>query len=772
MKTGPEFYWAWGLLCASFLFTFIDIIMLLCWLIRPRRRRLRRDYSYNNNTGKHIMMFSACLLFSIFFLRLTIGLFNPLTGTGSATWYDRVPGSMLHALQTFSMDEAYDDTLQQGKALLGVLLCEKAGRKWITAFGIYISALNVVAPIAGGAFIFEILAGIFPLLRYWFSFPMFLKNRYFFTALNEQSVALAKSIASNPKKKHVQLIFTDAYADNEDEETTELLLTARAMGAICLKDDLLHISLPRHRLIKSEKIGTTRIFLSDRSEDVNLQSLSELLGRKRQKKLKKTEIFVFGADNKTTCIEEETEYICNRVRAEIGEIRPHVIPVNGIRNLAQNLFYDLPLYECLYGKDEEDREINLTIIGSGTIGTELFLNAYWFGQLHDVRLNINVVSKVQTQAEFESRINYINPDILQSSKAGSKLLYAGIDDTCPYDQPPYFHFRFCKADVFTSELDTIMTKGIGEEGDRFPLQDSDFFIIAAGSDTDNYSIAEKIRQSIGCYHFQTAKKKKTIISYVIYSSSLCRTLNMRPRLQTVPAESGLKAGEFDIYMHAFGSMEEIFSCNNILLDRVRAILKRVKNKETFDDEKPDRTYNYYNERANRTRALHIIYKAFSAGAVKPTLFCSKSDDEYIASKEKIESDYAALVREKLRQEQPDGGAQCATVHQLAWLEHRRWNAFMRIYAFRCPPDYADYEHLDSDVHKLGTDKFYQFLFLKQHPCILESRPEAFCIPAEVREAVNPELDYDHLEIRDRLDQLSVRTRQPFKAYDYPEIELR
>ena len=764
----------WIPIILSFVLTALDISMLVYWIIRPRRLKRRRDYSYNNDIGKRIMLFSLLLLAAIFCVRLAISMFGLKTpDDADHTVFERVSSSLLHALQSFSMDENYPDTLTQGRALIKDLLYGNQDSAWADAFVAYIAVTNVAAPIAGGAFIFEILAGIFPQVLFYLSIPLWWKNRYFFTALNAQSVELAKSIASNPKEKHVQIIFTDAYVDDENEDSTELLLTAKALGAICLKDDLLHIPLKRLRRNKKADVGNTKIFLSDRSENTNLQTLSQLLQFKVQKKLKDTDIYVFGEDTKTTCIEDETEYICNRWRVEYGssELRPRVIPVDGVRNLAQNLFYDLPLFECLYGKSETEREINLTIIGSGTIGTELFLNAYWFGQIVGVKLNINVVSKAETQEQFVSRINYINPDILCTAKENDPLLDASVVEGEPDYQSPYFHFRFKKANVLTSELDTIMTDGIGEAGDLFPLRDTDYFIIAAGSDADNYSIAEKIKQIIGCYHFHEAKRKKTIISYVIYSSALCRTLNRRPRLQTVADPSRQDAHEFDLYMHAFGSMEEMFSRKNILLDGVRSIGQRV-GKSFVGKDQPDRTYNYYNERANRSRALHIIYKAFCVGAIQPTLFRSESDEAYVRSKEQAETDYPAAIR-NMRTDSPasSGASAHATAHEIAWMEHRRWNAFMRINAFRCPEDYTDYAALDSDVHKIGVDKGYQFLFLKQHPCIVETAADGFDIPIEVREAKEIVLDYDHLVVRDKLDKLSVEIKQPFKVYDYPEMEI-
>ena len=62
------------------------------------------------------------------------------------------------------------------------------------------------------------------------------------------------------------------------------------------------------------------------------------------------------------------------------EEKPTIVPVRSYRNLIHNLFVDVPLYEPLINKKDSNK-LSLTILGNGIIGTEAFLNAYWFGQM-------------------------------------------------------------------------------------------------------------------------------------------------------------------------------------------------------------------------------------------------------------------------------------------------------------------------------------------------------------------------------------------------------
>ena len=290
--------------CAVFIF---DIWLFAHWLLKPKKLKKKNIFAVTRHTGRHLMLFSLILLVSVWMLRFSIGNWciahpDPENIIPQLTIGRQFFNSFLHALQTFSMDEEYTAYLENGVEMLTDIF--KGHLKW--SYSLYISSQNIIAPIAGGAFIFEILAEIFPQLRYTASQMNWYKNRFYFTALNEQSLAVAKSIVSSSLFKHVLLIFTDVYSDDENEESSEMLLQAKALGAICLKDDLMHISLTK---VKKTK---TYIFLSDREETINLQTLAQLLTPEKQKELVNTEIRVFGTDKKVSNIEDEVIYIHNR----------------------------------------------------------------------------------------------------------------------------------------------------------------------------------------------------------------------------------------------------------------------------------------------------------------------------------------------------------------------------------------------------------------------------------------------------------------------------
>lgn len=169
------------------------------------------------------------------------------------TWWEEIFNSLVHALQTFSMDEDYTEYILNGKKMLSTISGDNS--MWIATYGLYASVLNFVAPIAGGAIIFEILASIFPKVRLQLSHLAFWKEKYYFSELNDASLALAKSVCTMKVGSFTKsvIVFTDAYVDDEDEKGSEMLLEAKLLGAICIRDDLSHV--------KKNKIGMRKFFL-------------------------------------------------------------------------------------------------------------------------------------------------------------------------------------------------------------------------------------------------------------------------------------------------------------------------------------------------------------------------------------------------------------------------------------------------------------------------------------------------------------------------------
>lgn len=109
---------------------------------------------------------------------------------------------------------------------------------------------------------------------------------------------------------------------------------------------------------------------------------------------------------------------------------------------------------------------------------------------------------------------------------------------------------------------------------------------------------------------------------------------------------------------------------------------------------------------------------------------------------------------------------------LAWMEKRRWNAFMRINGFKKPADIDKYIELNSSIHSLepNHDKAYQFLFIKLHPCIVECDIKGY---PGIYSKENDKRNHGVVDIGpDELDLLCKRLGTDYKGYDYPEADAQ
>ena len=134
------------------------------------------------------------------------------------------------------------------------------------------------------------------------------------------------------------------------------------------------------------------------------------------------------------------------------------------------------------------KDFHITIFGSGQIGTEMFLAAYWCGQMLDKQLHITVVSKERKNA-FIARINHINPDIMETSNSDSDLLRIYDKPDSPRS-PVYFSFDYLRTDIRQDDLYSKMLK----DSENGRMIDSDYFVVALGSDQDNLEIADIVNR--------------------------------------------------------------------------------------------------------------------------------------------------------------------------------------------------------------------------------------------------------------------------------------
>ena len=487
---------------------------------------------------------------------------------------------------------------------------------------------------------------------------------------------------------------------------------------------------------------------------------------------------------------------------------PYVFPVNIVRNMADTLMQEVPLFEPLIGS--EQKELTVTILGGGSIGTEMFMAAYRFGQILDVKLNINVVSKEAEYSDdndnlgFNNKINFINPEILRSAHSKDELLIYNCDESDPKWSEPYMDYRYISANVLS---DNFISRFESDES----LLNTDYFIIALGNDEDNFMMADRIKCIIGKYHLVNAPERKTVIAYNIYNSQLSSKLNELKTRKYI--NNGKK--DCDIFMYAFGGKDEVYSCDNVFFEGIKysAYLTgkayaehtvrtpeqaRQWNEEALKKKYGEMLKEIYNHMSNLARSMHLKYKIFSSG-----IYCLKDCNMSVFHENYDPSNKDDYDRQRLEQykknvididmstmSEDDKKEKCKLLHRLAWLEHRRWCAFMRTCGFRYVSlqDMEKFYKLSSFEHKA---KDHKFIPLKLHPCLLECSQNGIFIKladnGKAAEGYNEGFDTDKIEDYkranlkefDKLDLLSYYNRSlkddgeycyDFKKWDYPSEE--
>lgn len=714
--------------------------------------------TYKKTTVSRMLLFSGCLIAAVWCLRYAVGYFSIVSAddnTVTLTWWEEIFNSLVHALQTFSMDEDYTDYILNGKEMLGTICGDNS--VWIATYGLYASVLNFVAPIAGGAIIFEILASIFPKVRLQLSHLAFWKEKYYFSELNDASLALAKSVCTIKVCSFMKpvIVFTDAYVDDEDEKGSEMLLEAKLLGAICIRDDLSHV--------KKNKFGMRKFFLIDEAESGNLQTLADLANSSNSTYLKKSEIYLFTNDDAYIQVERRVR---DRLITDLKfteEELPVFVPIQSYRNLISNLLVDVPLYEPLVGKDPDclgNQTLTVSILGTGHIGTEMFLSTYWLGQILNCSLKVNVLSQ-ESEEEFWSKIDYVNPEIRHTTIKDDPILRINRKGDIAN---VYCEVNYHQCDVKSSEFMSCL---IDPEK---KILDTDYFLVSLGTDEDNISVANTVRKYIGQYHIKVNEPIKTVIAYVVYDSELSKTLNRKKYYNFVNEK-------VDVYMQAIGSLHDVYSVRNVFLtdhepfaQKAHEAYVAVQNREERAKTHRKRMNDDYKHWANLARGMHVKYKVYSMGMIKESLFdYPNAIESYNEKLAKSYAEYKAVVSGQVEFISKDQeNEHLMLLHKMAWLEHRRWNAFTRVKGFRSTTDY--------DVYAVpGVIGSYKQMDIKLHPCLVECDQKGIRANISSKGEIDVEslFQCDDRDDFDLLDDLSYDLYSKkyndydFKQYDYP-----
>lgn len=755
--TNSQIFWIRALLITSVLCL---ILPILIGLIRRNGQENRAKYGLSK-----MILFSGALIGSIWCLRYAVGCYTILSaeaGEVTLSWWEEIFNSLVHALQTFSMDEDYTSYLLSGKEMVRMLV--GVASAWEMAYSAYASLLNFVAPIAGGAIILDILVNVFPQVRLRLSNWAFWQGKYYFSALNEASLTLATDIC---RAKHARfsrpiLVFANAYASEEEEGGAEMLSQAKRLGAICVREDLAHIA--------KSKRGERKFFLMGNDDAETIGTLMELSDTFHYKYLKNAEIFLFTKEEYTQVEKRFIDKLKEEYHFSDAEL-PIITLKRNYRQTVTELLDRLPLYEPLMYKEKKQdgsRELCVTILGTGDFGMEMFLETYWFGQILDTDLIINVVSE-ESEDAFWGKVDYINPEIRRTTVCNDPILK--VNQKGDFSKP-YATVRYLQCDVRSPAF----LQTLSDFASPTSVLDTDYFMVALGTDEKNAAIAELLCKNVGRYHVAANSERKSIIAYVICDSKLSEILNRKTHF--------CFAGEKpDVYMQAFGSTESFYSVKNVFMaehnDKIQqsdltyqSSQSREERAKAFSVRHLD-DYKYW---ANRARTAHLDYKVFSFGLAKASVFDTDGTDgienaAYNEAKRAAREIYIQNVKGRAEISGEDEKAKrIQLLHRMAWLEHRRWNAFTRVMGFRHSDDYAIY------AKQTGS---YKNMELRLHPCLVE------CDEAGIRAVMDEKGNVDEKTIftceerskLDLLDELSYDllaggyNSYDFKIYDYPKYDV-
>lgn len=704
-----------------------------------------------------MLIATLCVIISLMFLH-----YASLTEALSVS--EKIFRSFVNTLQSFSMDLDYDNYLENVGSLGAVLLSEYGIP--LIFIRLYSYILGTLAPILGGAILLEVILTVFPSLKLRVMSICFWKDFCYFSELNDRSLALAESLLkenSNPFTRKV-IIFTDSYSDDSEENETERLYKAKKMGAIILKRDICNIHIRQNLTAKH---GANHFFLIDDVEYNNLQSLTSL-AEEKSNALKKSFVYLFMQSDIHEVFETE---IMNKLEEKYAKSRscicggkkpssllPVIKPIKTYKQIATNLFFNMPLYEPIVGRVSDEKgkkKLNVTIVGTGLIGTEIFLAAYWYGQIYGTEFCINFVTS-EDEESFKKRIDYINTDIFNSGvkcgkKANSEILriYPDSDEFAE----PYFTYRYYKCDLKKDDIYATLGKKEGRK--KFTLLQSDYVVVAIGSDEENIEIANQLKKYLALEHLND-KSRKTVVAFSVYDSDLCETVRKK---EYSLEKDGMDSG---VYMYPFASLRELYSYENIFMksseenaqiaamnyavisgEDEAAVLAEKKNSLEKIRERNVGDYNYW---ADHARACHIKYKAFASGYITTSVFTGTDS-------KKSAEDWDAYKKAVITYNSTDENQK-----HLAWMEHRRWNAFLRTMGYKKPSD----EVLENYYAITGNHKN---LTLKLHPFLAESDKEAM------------DRSYVSSAHRDMLELANMKvcklknSTTDYKVYDYPYCDF-
>lgn len=570
----------------------------------------------------------------------------------------------------------------------------------------YRALVYTVAPITGFALVYDVVAGVSPSVKLFFNRR---KAMFVFSQLNAKSVALAGDIVSGSKTKGLPVIvFSGCNPDSDDEDKVQLLSAAKGMGAVCLDDDLSHSAS-----FRASRHAVFFLMCEDEKGELNdtenlslLHSLSSVSPEKWSGD-RGCNIFFFTNSADTV---ENVRAIKRQYKAKKGDAANSRVRVHVVRDYAQAcsaLLNRHPMFELLSADGEP---LRIAIFGCCDFSMEMFKSIFWCCQLLDNPLELCLISDCNGdgQGDFRQRIERLSSEIIESCTPGAACLRIAQPEQ---QSPPYASLSFVTADMQSLDLRDFLARQRNYDcgGGSFALADYNGFFVMSGDDGKNMVFADELRRELSYMALEKDSQGSKCIFTAIQNDELDCSLKLR-------YESSNSRASNSVRMLSFGSVAQRYSWSSVSMEnRYLAHSIQAEKREELhslpgmDESKDD----IYSEWSGVSRSCHQIYKMYSAGLLRKSEPGQPADAMSLAS-DKLT--YSHLIH-----------TDTELARRLTWLEHRRWNAFLRVQGFRAPPGLVsalcrlEQHGMEAvDESKLGMYA-YKNVPDRLHPCLVESR---------------------------------------------------
>lgn len=678
-------------------------------------------YKRRYDTKKCIAAFTLGILFATFFMIMPTEWVKEGKVVENPTLYS-ILASLLYSFKALTgrQDIAQLETV----ALSGTL-------KTVYIYISYI--IFTLAPVSASGLILTFIGDTGEKLRYFFSFS---KKYYVFSEINQNSLALAKGIKDNFKRKTI--IFCNTKSTKDD-----LLAEAKKLGAITL-----HKSCKNFKLIKC--FSEYEFYFVSENEDNNIALTEEFILKKEKLTRHKITVNSFAQSGVNTAVMESmfskkpcavfesTQEVLINKAIEIVNTAPKTSLVffNSSKNDEKlNAFleeyseqlkdrfigayptdwkstslddsfkaYDISLY---YAGEEKDKDGKMNPVAldmglgyrKGRLLTEWQDEPLKIRFIDEIALFCNSVIFEHPLYKLPNGLKDISVLLVGCGRLGTQMLKTVF--WCGQLEGYTLKIRVLdknaqniEKEIFSAcpemknrgiEFKNIDIESPDFEKTIFDCSDATFVCVATGSDELNIATAENI--------YRIFRRKYTGYTPPIFT-----------RIRKIIKSSNFdKKGSFlsDRKINLFGTTNSIFSNKTLFNSELENLSFAVhlcynwaldKPKDSFEYQKAlnDFYSSEYSRRSSMAAALHIPYKIRSCGVVSEGSIPTEAELNKFIKELENDTKKQALIKN----------------------EHERWNAFMRSEGFRT----VDFETVKK--YSLET-RSHKDEIAKLHPCIID-----------------------------------------------------